>query len=249
MSLEKHIFYTKLLEKISSSTDMYNESTGEFFEVELWDTKNNHKPFSYLIKVLGCYQNFSKNHNEILMSTYFLKNCELFHKEKDLSEKVEYFVKNWILRVASHYDILISLINEVLLLGYIGRTITINNIENNLHVRENQELWELLTEIRKIIDNKILKQTKSKFQNNNEIKHLGSFSDNLIIDIGVIELEHSISSLSILDLVIDSNIAKNKLIPDIERDNLLIYKKTSLILDVLNSIFEKKFHDLLIDKI
>lgn len=248
MDLLEHNFYKSLMGYLTSKTDVYDENTNEVYEVELWDTNKNYLAYNYLINVIDVYNNFKKNFEEIMLSEYFIKNCELFYTEKELSVKVEYFVKNWILRIASQYDILISAINEILQLGYLGRTVTINNIENNKYVTDDKNLWRHLINIRKVIDVKVLKQTKKLFQLNNEIKHTGNFAEDLILDIGLIELEHLFSKSNKLDLIIDTNLVKNKLYPDIESTNKLLYDNIVIIFDYLEVKFEEKFNGLLIDK-
>lgn len=236
MQIKNHKFASTYYGGLSTDAEVYNPITNDIDYFILWNPKEKPKAWNYLIDVWRVFSNLSETIDELYLTIEML--------ESEITDlRIKYFIKNWIIRYVSVYEISLCLINEVLELGYTGRTATKINIESDKHIKGNS----ILNKIRKDICNSIkgkLSLNYKKIDNlNNEIKHLGKLEINFDIDTTLLELEMNFGLIEKIDYQIKKGVVIENLKKELEHKTAEIIEEVIKLLNYLDDIYERRFNE------
>lgn len=246
--LFEHNFYLTYLGGIETHATIFNPETKENEEIQLWDPKSKPLAWEYLTSVGNVFTNLCNTIEELYLTTNLISETDKLAKitNSSCSTTINYLIKNWILRYVSIYEVSLCLINEVMDLGYLNKTITKNNLENNKHIILNKTLNKLREEIRKLIEQRLIESENKRIENiNNEIKHLGKFSFTHSNDISWFELINRWGKYKDEnDFKIDLGLKIQIIDSEFQARNDEILNSVVNLLDYLDSIFTINFNDL-----
>jgi hypothetical protein len=184
----------------------------------------------------------------LLLSTKMIDNIELYHSKVgfDDAEIIKFMIKSWIIRYVSTYEISLCLINEVMELGYTGKTITKTNLENNKHIRNNSQLEGIRKKISELVQKKLTgSMSKSSEKKDSGANFTGEMNPDSTNELSWYELQKK------WRLYEDDNndeIDKDLLNVGITKEMRQMNDEITLaiieLLDFLNPIYQDKFEEL-----
>ncbi len=246
--ITEHKFAMTFEGGIMTEAEIYNRDTNEVEKIELWNPEAKPAAWNYLERAGSVFFNLASTIDELQMTISFIKESSKLESltDKRGSEILKYMVKNWITRYVSIYEISLCLINEVLDLGYTGRTITKGNIESNRHVVENDQLEKIRRRIYNLVTMKLSGTEKKTIESlNNKIKHLGQLSHNSISDLSLYELRKTWSLYKDKsDFEIDKGLLRNNITKELVELTEKMVDSIIELLDFLNIIYESKSSEL-----
>jgi hypothetical protein len=233
--LRNHEFARIFDRELITELEAINPTTHEMEKIILWDPKKNPDAWNYILDVSSVYNNLSEIVEELKLSVDMIKNLNLYENQiqTESTGVLKYLAKNWILRFVSVYEVTLCLLNEVLELGYLDRSITKNNFENNKHISGNYKIEEIRKKMSKLIIQKINNTGGKKIENlNNKIKHEGDFPHETINELFWSEFLFNCGNFeSGVDYEIEKGLVRSKLADEFKDLN---QKMIKLVIDLLD---------------